>query len=79
MLGDKALLLGADGRGQGRETGLGGGRVGSRAAKLVGRTLKDGEQTLSPSSGILSPSREGLGPEGAAEDTAEGAKCGRHI
>lgn len=77
MLGDKALLLGADGRGQGRETGLGG--VGSRAAKLVGRALKDGEQTLSPSSGILSPSREGLGPEGAAEDTAEGAKCGRHI
>lgn len=66
--------------GGGREERQGwGGRVGSRAAKLVGRTLKDGEQTLSPSSGILSPSREGLGPEGAAEDTAEGAKCGRHI
>lgn len=56
MLGDKALLLGADGRGQGRETGLG---VGSRAAKLVGRALEDGEQTLSPSFGILNPSQEG--------------------
>lgn len=31
MLGDKALLLGADERGQGRETGLGGGQQGSQA------------------------------------------------
>lgn len=58
MLGDKALLLGADGRGQGRETELG-GSVGNRAAGLVGRELEDGEQTLSPSSGILNPSQEG--------------------
>lgn len=76
MLGDKAWLLRADGRGQGRETGLGGG---SRAARLVGRALENREQTLSPSSGILSPSQEGLGPEGTAEDTAEGAECGRHV
>lgn len=76
MLGDKAVLLGADGRGQGKETGLG---RGCRAAELVGRALEDGEQTLSSSSGVLSPSQEGLGPEGAVEDTAEGAKCGRHI
>lgn len=59
MLGDKALLLGADGRGQGRETELGGGSVGNRAARLVARELEDGEQTLSPSSGILNLSQEG--------------------
>lgn len=36
-----------------------GGSVGNRAAGLVGRELEDGEQTLSPSSGILNPSQEG--------------------
>lgn len=76
--GRQSFVIGSRWEGAGKRDRAG-GRVGSRAAELVGRALEDGEQTLSPSSGILSPSQEGLGPEGAAEDTAEGAKCGRSI
>lgn len=36
MLGDKALLLGADGRGQGRETELGGCGVAGQRVWWVG-------------------------------------------
>lgn len=57
--GRQSFVIGSRWEGAGQRDRVGGGSVGNRAARLVGRELEDGEQTLSPSSGILNPSQEG--------------------
>lgn len=54
--GRQSFVIGSRWEGAGKRDRAGGGQQGSRA---LGRAVEDGEQTLSPSSGILNPSQEG--------------------